>query len=70
MTVEVPVVSQGRGGRSVSIQHIGRPLLTPDEVQDLDPSLGIARLSGEGLKPFLFRKLGYIAHYKEETRTA
>ena len=70
MTVEVPVISQGRGGRTVSLQHIGRPLLTPDEVQDLDPRLGIARLSGEGLKPFLFRKLGYIAHYKEETRTA
>jgi type IV secretion system protein VirD4 len=68
MTVEMPVISQGRGGRTVSLQHTSRALLTPDEVQDLDPSLGIARLSGEGLKPFLFRKMGYVRNYKEAKR--
>jgi len=59
-TVQYPVISHGRGGRSVSQQQTGRPLLTPDEVQMLAPQLGMAHVSGRGLRPFLFDKVGVV----------
>lgn len=68
-TVEYAVVSKGggQGGRgTVSKQRTGRALLTPDEVQGLDSSQGIGHVSGHGLRPFLFGKVGFDPNYKEE----
>src|SRR5216683_2903893 len=48
-TMEHPVASRQSGllGRqSVSFQHVGRPLLTTDEVMELDPRLQLVRVSG------------------------
>jgi type IV secretion system protein VirD4 len=46
------------GGRgSVSYPHVGRPLLMPDEVMELDPSQAIVRVTGR--KPFLVQKVDY-----------
>jgi type IV secretion system protein VirD4 len=66
-TVDNPVLSrQGLLGRaSVSYQHTERPLLTPDEVQALDPSQMIVRRTG--VKPLLLSKLGYDPRYREVT---
>jgi type IV secretion system protein VirD4 len=59
-TVSNPV-EQHQGGllgrRSTSYQHVGRALLTHDEVMELDPRLQIIRCSG--LKPILAEKLDY-----------
>jgi type IV secretory pathway TraG/TraD family ATPase VirD4 len=62
--VDNPVTS-GRGCRvaSVSYQHVERPLLTPDEVQALDPSQMIVRRTG--VKPMLLGKLGYDPRYRD-----
>jgi type IV secretion system protein VirD4 len=60
-TVEQPVVHQGGSGvqtnASTTYQFHGRPLLTPDELMELDPSLEIIRVSG--CKPILAHKLDY-----------
>jgi type IV secretion system protein VirD4 len=59
-TVEQPVVHQGGGMQataSTTYQFHGRPLLTPDEVMDLDPSREIVRVTG--IKPILAHKLDY-----------
>lgn len=59
-TVENPVASRQDGfigHGSVSHQHVGRPLLTTDEVMGLDPSLSIVRRTG--VSPMLLGKLGY-----------
>ena len=45
------------GRRSVALQHVGRPLLTTDEVMDLDPHKEIVRLGG--IKPILADKVDY-----------
>jgi type IV secretion system protein VirD4 len=54
-------VEQHQGGlmgrRSTSYQHVGRPLLTHDEVMELPAHLEILRLSG--LKPILAEKIDY-----------
>jgi type IV secretion system protein VirD4 len=59
-TVSNPV-EQHQGGllgrRSTSYQHVGRSLLTHDEVMELDPRLEIIRRSG--LKPILAEKIDY-----------
>ena len=60
-TVEQPVIHQGGSGMqtnaSTTYQFHGRPLLTPDELMDLDPQLEIIRVSG--VKPILAQKLDY-----------
>ncbi len=61
-TIEHPVESRQSGllGRqSVSYQHVGRPLLTTDEVMELDPRLQLVRASG--VKPILCEKVNYRA---------
>ena len=59
-TMDHPV-EQRQGGilgqRSVSLQHVARPLLTTDEVMELDPQYEILRMSG--VKPILCRKVDY-----------
>jgi type IV secretion system protein VirD4 len=45
------------GRQSVSLQHVARPLLTTDEVMELDPRLQIVRLSG--CKPIVCHKVNY-----------
>jgi type IV secretion system protein VirD4 len=45
------------GQRSVSMQHVARPLLTTDEVMELPASLEIIRKSGS--KPILATKVNY-----------
>jgi type IV secretion system protein VirD4 len=45
------------GRHSVSLQHVARPLLTTDEVMELDPQLQIVRRSG--VKPMLCEKVNY-----------
>jgi type IV secretion system protein VirD4 len=59
-TVEHPVASRQAGilGRqSVSFQHVARPLLTTDEVMELDPRKEIVRVSS--VKPILAEKADY-----------
>jgi type IV secretion system protein VirD4 len=60
-TVEQPVWHQGRSGAGVNAsttwQYHGRPLLTPDELMELDEALEIIRVSG--VKPILAQKLDY-----------
>ena len=60
-TVEQPVIHQGGSGMqsnaSTTYQFHGRPLLTPDELMDLDQSLEIIRVSG--CKPILAQKFDY-----------
>jgi type IV secretory pathway TraG/TraD family ATPase VirD4 len=60
-TVEQPVVHQGGSGvqsnASTTYQFHGRPLLTPDELMELDDRLEIIRVSG--VKPILAQKLDY-----------
>ena len=55
------LVEQRQGGmmghRSVSYQHVGRPLLTTDEVMELDPRYEMIRMSG--MKPILCEKVDY-----------
>jgi type IV secretion system protein VirD4 len=68
-TVEYEVRSRGggMGGRGTSTPHrTGRAVLLPDEVQAMAPGLGIAVLSGEGLRPFQFTKCGYDPQYQED----
>jgi type IV secretion system protein VirD4 len=65
-TVEYGVRSQGRGGTSYTPHRVSRRLLTRDEVQRLAPALGIGHLSGHGLRPLLFTKVGFDPHYKEK----
>jgi len=43
--------------RSVSLQHVGRPLLTTYEVMELDPQKEILRLGG--IKSLLADKVDY-----------
>jgi type IV secretion system protein VirD4 len=60
-TVDHPVESRQAGllgRRSVSMQHVARPLLMPNEVMELDPRLEIVRLSG--CKPMLCAKVNYL----------
>ena len=45
------------GRRSVSLQHVARPLLTTDEVMELDPRQEMVRVSG--VKPILCDKVNY-----------
>jgi type IV secretion system protein VirD4 len=47
----------GLGRRSVSVQHVARPLLTTDEVMELPAQKEIVRLSG--VKPILCDKVNY-----------
>ncbi len=57
-TIEHPVESRQAGlwgRRSVSMQHVARPLLTTDEVMELDARLEIVRLSG--VKPIVCEKV-------------
>jgi len=59
-TMEHPVESRqaGLSGRqSTSFGHVGRPLLTTDEVMELDPRLQLVRVSG--IKPILCEKVNY-----------
>jgi type IV secretion system protein VirD4 len=66
-TIANPVASRQDGfvgGGSVSHGHVGRPLLTTDEVMGLDPSLAIVRRAGS--KPMLLAKLGYDPSKREE----
>jgi type IV secretion system protein VirD4 len=65
-TVHNPVASrQGLLGRgSISYQVVERSLLTPDEIQGLDPALLIVRRTGS--KPMLLRKLGYDPMKRED----
>jgi type IV secretion system protein VirD4 len=59
-TIANPVESRQSGvlGRhSVSLQHMARPLLTTDEVMELDPQREIVRMSG--VKPILCNKVNY-----------
>jgi type IV secretion system protein VirD4 len=60
-TVEQPVVHEGGSGlqsnASTTYQFHGRPLLTPDELMELDQRLEIVRVSG--CKPILAQKLDY-----------
>ena len=64
-TVSSPVASrQGFFGQSsVSFQVVERPLLTPDEVQSLDPALLLVRRTGA--KPMRLAKLGYNPQLRE-----
>jgi type IV secretion system protein VirD4 len=60
-TMAHPVESRQEGllgPRSVSLQHVARPLLTTDEVMELDPRFELVRLGG--LKPILCRKVDYL----------
>jgi len=60
-TVEHPVESRQAGvlgHRSVSFQHVARPLLTTDEVMELDPRSEIVRVSG--VKPIRCEKVNYL----------
>ena len=45
------------GRRAVSVQHVARPLLTTDEVMELDPRRQIVRRSG--VKPIVCDKVNY-----------
>ena len=45
------------GRRSVSVQHVARPLLTTDEVMEVPAHQEIVRLSG--VKPILCHKIDY-----------
>ena len=60
-TVEQPVTHQGSHGTeanaSTTYQYHGRPLLTPDELMELDDTREIIRVSG--VKPILAHKLDY-----------
>jgi type IV secretion system protein VirD4 len=59
-TIAHPVESRQAGlwgQRSVSLQHVARPLLTTDEVMELAPELEIVRVSG--CKPILCTKGNY-----------
>lgn len=48
----------GMSGRhSVSVQHVARALLTPDELMELDPEKVLLRMSG--VKPILVNKVDY-----------
>jgi type IV secretion system protein VirD4 len=61
-TVEYLVESrQGRGRRSVAPHRVGRQLLTPDEVGQLESGHLIVQLRGR--KPILMEKYGYDRHY-------
>jgi type IV secretion system protein VirD4 len=65
-TVDNPV-HQHEGGitgrRSVSVQHVARALLTPDEFMELDPAKVLGRMSG--IKPFLITKVDCDDDFKE-----
>jgi type IV secretion system protein VirD4 len=54
------------GRRSVSMQHVGRPLLTTDEVMELDPQKEIIRLGG--IKPILAEKVDYRTDWEFQRR--
>ena len=49
--------------------RVSRQLLTTDEVQMLAAHLGIGHISGKGLRPFLFEKVGFDPNYKEDYPT-
>jgi type IV secretion system protein VirD4 len=66
MTVEYEVLSQSRGGRTLTPHRVSRALMTPDEVQMMAPGQGLAHVSGRGLRPFLFGMLGYDPHYTQD----
>src|SRR5262249_49943520 len=60
-TVGHPVESRqaaGLGRRSVSFQHVARPLLTTDEVMALDPAVEILRVSG--VRPIRCTAVDYL----------
>jgi len=69
MTVEYAVISYSRGGRTMTPHRVSRAQMTPDEVQMMEPRLGLAHISGRGLRPFLFEKVGFDPHYKEDRHT-
>jgi type IV secretion system protein VirD4 len=56
------------GHGSVSFQHVARPLLTTDELMDLDPRLEIVRVGG--IKPILCEKVNYRVDREFTTRRA
>jgi type IV secretion system protein VirD4 len=63
-TVEYLVESrQGRRRRSATPHRVGRPLLTMDELGQLDPSHVLVLLRGQ--RPILLEKYGYDPHYEE-----
>lgn len=65
-TLAHPVASRQDGfigGGSVSHQHVGRALLTTDEVMGLDPRMALVRRTG--VKPMLLEKLGYDPKKRE-----
>ena len=60
-TVDHPIESRQAGllgRRSVSMQHVARPLLTTDEVMELPGNREIVRISG--CKPMLCEKANYL----------
>jgi len=64
-TMVNPVESKQSGvlGRhTVSVQHVARPLLTTDEVMELDGRKEIVRLSG--VKPILADKCNYLTDWE------
>jgi type IV secretion system protein VirD4 len=62
-TVEYLAAStQGRGRRSLSAHRVGRPLLTPDEMGQLDPAYLLVLLRGQ--RPMQLEKYGYDRHYQ------
>ena len=56
------------GRRSVSHGHVGRALLTHDEVMELPAHLQILRL--KGLKPILAQKIDYRTDHAFAGRAA
>jgi type IV secretion system protein VirD4 len=56
------------GRHAVSLQHVARPLLTTDEVMELDPHLQIVRRSG--VKPILCAKVNYRTDWEFQNRRA
>jgi type IV secretion system protein VirD4 len=72
-TMEHPVEQRQAGllgRRSVAFQHVARPLLTTDEVMELDAQKEIMRLAG--VKPILCDKVNYLvdAEFRARRRNA
>jgi type IV secretion system protein VirD4 len=60
-TVEHPVEQRQAGvfgRRAVSMQHVGRPLLTTDEVMELPPQVALIRR--RGMKPIRCERVNYL----------
>jgi type IV secretion system protein VirD4 len=57
-TVNIALDAQ-ESGLSFGAQHVGRPLLTPDEVRTLRPDLQLLLLAGQ--RPIVANKIAYYA---------